>query len=38
MTDAKEELNNLLEDMADLQEEAANLTVRAPFALSLIHI
>ena len=32
VTDAKEELNNLLEDMADLQEEAANLTVRAPFA------
>ena len=24
VTDAKEELNNLLEDMADLQEEAAN--------------
>ena len=29
---AQEDLDNLLRDMADLQEDAANLTVRAPFA------
>ena len=29
---AKENLNKLNKDMADLQDEAANLTVRAPFA------
>lgn len=29
---AQENLNKLLKDMADLQEDAANLTVRAPFA------
>lgn len=29
---AQENLDNLMKDMADLQEDAANLTVRAPFA------
>ena len=29
---ARDKLDDLLQDMADLQEEAANLTVRAPFA------
>ena len=32
VTSAQERVNDLLQDMADLQEEAANLTVRAPFA------
>ena len=32
VTNAQERVNDLLQDMADLQEEAANLTVRAPFA------
>ncbi|MGE4277836.1 MAG: efflux RND transporter periplasmic adaptor subunit [Lawsonibacter sp.] len=32
VTDARENVENLYKDMADLQEEAANLTVRAPFA------
>ena len=32
LQDAQENLDNLMRDMADLQEDAANLTVRAPFA------
>ena len=32
VTAAQERLDKLLQDMADLQEDAANLTVRAPFA------
>ena len=32
LQDAQENLDSLMKDMADLQEDAANLTVRAPFA------
>lgn len=32
VSDAREKVEDLYKDMADLQEEAANLTVRAPFA------
>ena len=32
VTTAQEDLDKILEDMADLQEELSNLTVRAPFA------
>lgn len=38
VTKARENLDGLLEDMADLQEEAANLTVRAPFAGKLMEV
>lgn len=38
VTQAQENLDGLLEDMADLQEEAANLTVRAPFAGKLMEV
>ncbi len=32
VTNARKKLDDLMKDMADLQEDAANLTVRAPFA------
>jgi len=35
---AQEDLDKLWEDMADLQEEGANLTVRAPFAGKLVEV
>lgn len=35
---AQESMTSLLKDMADLQEDAANLTVRAPFAGKLINV
>lgn len=38
VTQAQENLDNLYKDMADLQEDAANLTVRAPFAGKLIEV
>ena len=38
VTQAQENLDNLYKDMSDLQEEAANLTIRAPFAGKLIDV